>query len=66
MMLMLMLPTMLIADYGSDADADSEVDADWKKKVLKGEKVDGAFGTGKTLNSGLIIFDILMNCHCIK
>ena len=46
--------------------ADSEDDADWKKKVLKGEKVDGAFGTGKTLNSGLIIFDILMNCHCIK
>ena len=29
------------------------------KQVLKGEKVDGAFGTGKTLNSGLIILSII-------
>ena len=29
------------------------------KQVLKGEKVDGAFGTGKTLNSGLIVISII-------
>ena len=45
-------------DVADPADADVD-DAD-RKQVLKGEKVDGAFGTGKTLNSGLIVFDIII------
>ena len=31
-------------------------------QVLKGEKIDGAFGTGKTLNSGISTEQEIMNC----